>query len=49
MAQYLSKNEPLPTADQELEKLRSLAQNINKNLSLDVYRSNEKYVIKTFK
>ena len=30
MAQYLSKNEPLPTADQELEKLRSLAQNINK-------------------
>ena len=49
MAQYLSKNEPLPTADQELEKLRSLAQNINKNLSLDVYGSNEKDVIKTLK
>ena len=49
MTQYLSKNETLPAADQELEKLRSLAQNINKNLSLDVYGSNEKDVIKTLK
>jgi len=46
MAHYLSKNESLPTADQELEKLRLHAQNINKNLSLDVCRSNENDVFK---